>query len=369
MNLKYLLSGICLSGLLICGKYKGESSLKETFKESFLIGAALNSSQYTAQDSKAVGLIRTHFNSITPENILKWESVHPEPGIYNFSEADQFVGFGQKENMFIIGHTLIWHSQLPAWVVSSSSPKDSIVVMNRIKEHISTVVGRYKGKIKGWDVVNEALEEDGSLRKSDYLKVFGKSYLKKSFEFAALADPGAELYYNDYNIELPAKRAGALKLIKELKDAGIKIDGVGIQAHWGLGLPSLEDIETSIVQYSELGVKVMFTEMDISVLKNPWEVQGADVSQNFAYDAKMNPYPDELPDSIQILLAERYKAIFKIFNKHKDKISRVTFWGVEDGHSWLNNWPIQGRTNYPLLFDRNYKPKPAYKAVLESINQ
>jgi endo-1,4-beta-xylanase len=371
MKLKYFLIGGLLIILLIHAKFNNseQSSLKTVFKNNFLIGSALNSSQYTREDLQAVRLIRTQFNSITPENILKWESIHPEPGTYDFSGADKFVAFGVEENMFIIGHTLVWHSQLPGWVVSTSSPKDSVVVMARMKEHISTVVGRYKGKIKGWDVVNEALEEDGSLRKSDYLRVLGESYLQKAFEFAAQADPAAELYYNDYNIEYTAKRAGAIKLVKKLKDKGVKIDGIGIQGHWGLNSPTLEEIETSIVQFSELGVKVMITELDVSVLKNPWDMRGADVSKNFEQDKKLDPYTEGLPDSIQHLLTERYQAIFRIFNKHKDKISRITFWGVQDGESWLNNWPIKGRTNYPLLFDRNYKPKPAYEAVLKTLNK
>jgi endo-1,4-beta-xylanase len=372
MKLKsFVLAGIIIV-LFVYWKFNKENhgeSLKTTFKDNFLIGAALNSSQFMREDYQAEKLIRTQFNSISPENVMKWESIHPEQQNYNFTSADKYVEFGLEENMFIIGHTLVWHSQLPAWVVSGSSPKDSAIVLNRIKEHISTVVGRYKGKIKGWDVVNEALEEDGTLRKSDYLRVLGESYIKKAFEYAALADPKAELYYNDYNLEIPAKREGAIRLIKKLKAKGVKVDGIGMQGHWGLTFPTLEEIEKSIVLYSELGVKVMITEMDISVLKNPWDFNGADVSQKFEEDDKLNPYPKELPDSVQALLAERYKSIFQIFYKHRDKISRVTFWGVNDGQSWLNSFPISNRTNYPLLFDRNYKPKPAYFAVLSAINK
>jgi endo-1,4-beta-xylanase len=371
MKLKGLLTAGIIFTLFVYCKVNKENheSLKTAFKNNFLIGAALNSSQFMRDDYQSEKLIKTQFNSISPENVLKWESIHPQPQDYNFSSADKYVEFGLTENMFIIGHTLIWHSQLPAWVVSGSSPKDSAIVLNRIKEHISTVVGRYKGKINGWDVVNEALEEDGTLRKSDYLKVLGESYIQKAFEYAALADPGAELYYNDYNLEIPAKREGAIRLIKKLKAKGARVDGIGMQGHWGLSYPSLEEIEKSIVLFSELGVKVMITEMDISVLKNPWDFNGADVSQHFEEDDKLNPYPKGLPDSVQALLTERYKSIFQIFNKHSDKISRVTFWGVNDGQSWLNGWPIRNRTNYPLLFDRNYKPKPAYYAVLSTINK
>jgi endo-1,4-beta-xylanase len=372
MKLKSLLIAGITFTLFVYWKFNKEEkheSLKTAFKNHFLIGAALNTSQFMRNDYQAEKLIKTQFNSISPENILKWESIHPQPQEYNFSGADKYVEFGLEENMFIIGHTLIWHSQLPGWVAASSSPKDSSIVLKRIQEHISTVVGRYKGKINGWDVVNEALEEDGTLRKSDYLRVLGESYIQKAFEFAAVADPETELYYNDYNLVLPAKREGALRLIKSLKAKGVRVDGIGMQGHWGLTYPSLEEIEKSIVLFSESGVKVMITEMDISVLKNPWDYNGADVSKKFEEDSRLNPYPNGLPDSVQTLLAERYKSIFKIFNKHHDKISRVTFWGVNDEQSWLNSWPVRNRTNYPLLFGRNYKPKPAYHAVLSTVNK
>ena len=174
--------------------------------------------------------------------------------------------------------------------------------------------------------------------------------------------------YNDYNLCNPKKREGALRLIKDLQESGTKIDAVGIQAHWQLNSPSLEEIEKSIIAYHNLGVKVMFTELDVSPLPNPWELVGAVVEQDFKKlegDPTMNPYPVELPEDIQIKLADRYENIFKLFLKHKDKISRVTFWGLTDKHSWLNNFPIRGRTNYPLLFDRNYQPKKAYKRILK----
>ncbi|MCL4126903.1 UNVERIFIED_CONTAM: hypothetical protein GTU68_028836 [Idotea baltica] len=238
---------------------------------------------------------------------------------------------------------------------------------NYIEDHINTVAGRYKGRIDGWDVVNEALNEDGSLRESIFLKIMGERYLELAFKMTEKADPNAELYYNDYNMWKPEKRAGAVKMIKKLKSNGVKIDGVGMQAHWSIEGPPLQEIEKSIIAYSELGIKVMFTELDITVLPNPWDLNGAAVEQNyerFEGDPKMNPYPNGMPDSIKTKLSNRYQDIFKLFSKHNDKISRVTFWGVSDGNSWLNNWPIKGRTNYPLLFDREYNPKKAYYDVL-----
>lgn len=213
-------------------------------------------------------------------------------------------------------------------------------------------------------MVNEALDEDGSLRKSPFLKIGGEGFIEKAFAFAHEANPMAELYYNDYNLVNADKRDGAIRIIKDLQSKGIKIDGVGIQAHWGLGYPSLKEIETAIEMFGALGVKVMFTELDISVLPSPWHMPTADVSVRFENSPTMNPYPNGLPDSVQTKLADRYAEVFHLFNKHSDKISRVTFWGLHDGVSWKNNFPIRGRTDYTLLFDRDLKPKKAYHAVL-----
>jgi endo-1,4-beta-xylanase len=213
--------------------------------------------------------------------------------------------------------------------------------------------------------VNEALNADGSLRESNFLKIAGEGYIEKAFEFANEADPVAELYYNDYNMTEPAKRAGAIDLIKKLQQKGIRIDGVGLQAHWGLDYPSLKHIEESINDYVALGIKVMFTELDISVLPSPWRMPSADISIRFENNETMNPYVNGMPDSIDVALAKRYKNIFALFNKHQDKISRVTFWGLHDGDSWKNGFPIKGRTDYPLLFDRDLKPKKAYAEVVD----
>jgi endo-1,4-beta-xylanase len=340
-------------------------TLKTAFKNDFLMGAALGSEYILEKNATANRLIKSEFNSITPENIMKAEVIHPEKGRYDFSMADKFVAYGQKNKMYIVGHTLVWHSQLTKYA-NEITNADSL--RKFMRDHILTVAGRYAGKVNSWDVVNEALNEDGTMRESIFYKQLGDGYIKEAFDLAAKADPKAKLYYNDYNIEQPAKRAGAIALIKKLKASGTKIDGVGIQGHWSLLGASIEEIEATIIAFSELGVKVAFTELDFTVIPNPWDLKGAEVNQSFASfegDPKMNPYPKSLPDSVQKALTKRYEDIFKLFLKHKDKISRVTFWGVNDGHSWLNGWPIKGRTNYPLLFDRDYLPKPAYRAVLK----
>lgn len=343
-------------------------SLKNNFKDSFYIGSALNQDQILGQDKKSLKIVKNQFNTITPENCMKWLLLEPEQGNFDFTLADKFVNFGLDNKMHIVGHTLVWHSQLPDFVKKTTNAD---ILNERIKNHINLVVKRYKGKINTWDVVNEALNEDGSYRESIFFNLLGENFIEDAFSLAAKADPEAELVYNDYNLCKESKRNGAVRLIQNLKGKNIKVDGVGIQAHWQLTTPSLKKIEESIIAFSELGVKVMFTELDISVLPSPWDLQGAEISQNFKEfegDKKMNPYPDKLPDSIQNQLAKRYEDIMKLFLKHQDKISRVTFWGVTDKNSWLNDWPIKGRTNYPLLFDKNYKYKKAYHSILNLKN-
>jgi endo-1,4-beta-xylanase len=340
---------------------KEEPTLKSAYSGDFLIGSALGTTHINGTIPEANELIKNQFAVYTPENVMKSQEIHPGWDEYNFDLADKLIALGEKNNVPVVGHTLIWHSQLSPFITKNISP-DSLKLF--MKNHISTVAGRYNGKILGWDVVNEALNEDGTLRKSIFLEKLGEQYLIDAFKLAQEAAPSAELYYNDYNNEQPKKREGTIKLVKMLQAAGAKIDGVGIQGHWSInGLP-LKEIEESIIAYHELGLKVMFTELDITVLPNPWDLKGAEVSQNFEGSPFMNPYPDGLPDDVSQKLANSYESLFKLFLKHKDKVSRVTFWGVNDGHTWLNNWPIKGRTNYPLLFDRNYQPKKAYQAVM-----
>lgn len=339
-----------------------ERSLKTAYQTDFLIGTALNQTHIFEKNEKADRLIKREFNAITAENVMKSVVIHPEHNRYDFEAADRFVAYGQKNKLYIVGHTLIWHSQLSPFAGKINSA-DSLKLF--MADHIKRVAGRYSGKIDSWDVVNEALNEDGTLRQSIFFNKLGEGYIKAAFDLAARADPKAALYYNDYNIEQPAKRAGAIALIKKLQASGTKIDGVGIQGHWRLSDNNLKNIEDAIIAFSALGIKVAFTELDISVLPNPKNLNGADLGQRFEGKSAINPYRESLPDSVQKALAKRYEAIFKIFLKHREKISRVTLWGVDDGHSWLNGWPVAGRTNYPLLFDRTLEPKKAYEAILK----
>jgi endo-1,4-beta-xylanase len=334
--------------------------LKDEFTNKYKIGTALSREQIIGKLTHVLPFVNQQFNAITPENSMKWERIHPKPDVYDFEAADALVEFSNKNNHFITGHTLVWHSQVPDWVFEhkDGTPLNRTELLQRMEAHINAVAGRYAGKIDAWDVVNEALNEDGSLRKSKWSTIIGDDFIDQAFIMAAKAAPKAKLYYNDYNLYKPEKRNGVINLVKRLQSKGIKIDGVGMQAHYSLTTPDFNEVEDSIKAYSDLNVKVLITELDISVIPFPDENNmGADVSLNFDLQAKFNPYPNSLPASVENELGERYKALFKIFNKHQEVIERVTFWGVSDSQTWRNDWPMKGRTDYPLLFDRQLKTK------------
>jgi endo-1,4-beta-xylanase len=361
---------IVLIGAIRCFAGANVPALKDVFAKMFLIGVAVNDDVVSGNDSQVAAIVEKQFNSITPENVMKWQFIHPEPNKYNFEPADRFVAFGEKNKMFIVGHTLIWQNQIPGWAFRDDSNnllgRDAMLA--RMKDHIFTVMGRYKGRVNGWDVVNEALNDAGPLHKSKWVETVGPDYVQKAFEYAHEADPNAELYYNDFSLDKPAKREACVRLVKDLKAKGLRIDGVGIQGHWALDYPSREDIERFINAFAALGVKVMVTELDIDVLPSATQYMGADINVRFELQTKLNPYVNGLPDEVQKKLADRYAELFAILLEHKDTISRVTLWGVYDKTSWLNNWPVKGRTSYPLLFDRNYQPKPAFDAVIKVVN-
>jgi len=365
---------ILLAFVLIAGiptTIFAQTTLKDAYKAYFRIGAALNPGHYNETDAIGSMLVKQHFNTVTPENDMKWERIHPRPDAgpagYSFEAADKYVEFGEKNKMFIIGHCLVWHSQVPRWVFQDAEgkPLERDALLQRMREHILTVVGRYKGRVHGWDVVNEALNEDGTLRKSQWLNIIGEDYIAKAFEYAHEADSNAELYYNDYNLDYEAKCKGAVELVRKLKQQGLRVTAVGTQSHHKIDRPSLQQIDDSLKAFKELGVKVAVTELDVDLLPAVTRQPTADVSIRAQATAESNPYVSGLPEEMQTALAKRYAEIFGVFLKYRDVLTRVTFWGVTDRFSWLNNFPAQGRTNYPLLFDREGKPKPAYDAVLQ----
>lgn len=344
-----------------CSAPKAEQALHfhEAFADKFFIGTALNTAQIAGGDTVSMAVVRQHFNAIVPENCMKSENIQPHEGVFDFELPDKFVAFGEANNMHINGHTLIWHSQTPRWFFVDSLKNDVSreVMIQRMRDHIFTVVGRYKGRVHTWDVVNEAVMDDGTLRPSKFLEIIGEDYLQLAFQFANEADPEAKLYYNDYSMAIPAKREGVVNMVKNLQAAGVQIDGIGMQGHVGLESPSLEEFEKSIVAFSDLGVKVLITEWDMTVLPSPWENTGADIANRFVYRPEMDPYRAGLPADVAAQFNERALGFFKLFVKYQDQIDRVTFWGVNDAQSWKNDWPIKGRMDYTLLFDRNNQPK------------
>lgn len=370
--------------LALCAAFTSANAqtLKETVGQKMLIGTALNVRQVNGMDPKGLDIVKQHFNCVVAENCMKPEELHPSPDKWTWEDADKLVAFAQANNIKVNAHTLVWHSQTPMWFffkdnkmpegfrpfghrggMDKSLLKSREEMLAFLKDYIFTVAKHFKGKVVGWDVVNEAFEDDGSLRNSLWRQTIGDDFIEKAFEFAHEADPDAQLYYNDYSMSKPAKVKGVCDYVRNMQKKGIRIDGIGMQSHNGLDYPDLDEYDKAITEFASLGVKVMFTELDINVLPNPQQHNGADISQNFELRKELNPYPDGLPKAKQKELEKRYLALFKIYKKHEKDIARITLWGVTDGDSWLNGWPVRGRTNYPLLFDRDYKAKPVVKKI------
>lgn len=366
-NVKLLLAGMAIT-MAACSPQKQaeEPTLKDVFKDKFLIGTAMNTWQVAGMDTAAQNVVKKHFNSIVAENCMKCEVIHPEENRYDFTSADSLVAFGEANEMTIIGHCLIWHSQCAPWFWVDDKGKfvTPEVLKQRMKDHIHTVVGRYKGRIHGWDVVNEAIVEDGSYRNSPFYQILGEEFIPLAFQYAHEADPDAELYLNDYGMNVSGRRDTYVKIIKNLQERGLCIDAIGMQGHMGMDYPSFDEFEESLLAYAGTGIKVMITELDMSAL--PSVNFSANITDTVAFRKSLNPYTEELPDSASQVWNNRMKDIFNLFLKHADKITRVTAWGVTDKDSWKNDFPVKGRTDYPLLFDRNYEPKPFIK---EMINQ
>lgn len=358
--------------LLCCVQAKSTSddknpSLKNALDGKFYIGTALNLNQIQGRDTASLKIVKDQFAAIVAENCMKSMYMQPKEGEFFFDDADKFVELGEQNQLFVTGHCLIWHSQAPSWFFTDDKGKDVSpeVLKERMKNHITTIVNRYKGRIKGWDVVNEAILDNGEFRKSKFYEILGEEFIPLAFQYAHEADPDAELYYNDYNEWLNEKRDAIVNLVKTLKEKGIRIDGVGMQGHVGLDSPTLADYKAAIDAYTALGVKVMITEFELSALPSPRFNVGANISDTEAYRKEMNPYVEALPDSVSDIWSKRMLEYFTLFLDNSDKVSRVTMWGVTDGNSWKNNFPMRGRTDYPLLFDRNYKAKPVVQSIID----
>ncbi|MCR5696323.1 MAG: endo-1,4-beta-xylanase [Marinilabiliaceae bacterium] len=335
-------------------------ALRKYIPEPILIGAAVNQWQVAGTCDKVESeVLANNFNCITPENCMKSEVIVPEKDKYDFSLADEFVNYGVQHNMVIIGHALIWHSQLAPWFCYDDAGNfvSADTLKQRMRNHIFTVMNRYKGKIHGYDVVNEAIEDDGSYRQSPFYNILGEEFIDYAFQCAQEADPNAELYYNDYSMNKVGKRNTVCELVKRLKSKGIRIDAVGLQSHMGLDFPNFEEFETSVAAFINAGTRVQFTEVDLSVLPNPYNLEGAAVESDFEYSLDKDPYRESVPDSVKTQWNERMAQFFGIVNKYAEHVNRVTFWGVTDEKSWKNDWPIRGRKDYALPFARDGKLK------------
>jgi len=342
------------------------STLRDAAAGHFLIGGAVNPDVVRGGDAPAQRIVREHFNTLTPENALKWKALERTPGKYDFRVADEFVDFATRAGAKAIGHTLVWHQSTPDWILTTpdGAPVTPEVARERLRHHIHTVVGRYRGRIFGWDVVNEAFLGDGRLRDHPWYKILGNDALIEAFRAAHEADPDAELYYNDYGLWDDAKRARAIALVRDLRARGLRIDAVGMQEHITLEGPTVERMRAALADFAAAGIPVLITELDVSVLPRPRTLLHADVSQLLAADPSLDPYRDGLPPEQQEKLARRYAEVFALYLEFPGHVRRVTFWGVTDRATWLHNWPVRGRRDHPLLFDTQGAPKPAFEAVL-----
>ena len=330
-------------------------TLKEAYASYFPIGVPVSPWALKTDEAR---LILEQFNSMTAENDMKMGLLQPRENAYNWRDADSIVAFARRHGLKLRGHTLLWHNQAPSWIFTNSSG-DTVtrdVLLGRLKAHITTVVQRYKGTIYAWDVVNEAISDrrDEYLRPSAWLKIIGPDYIAKAFQYAHEADPAALLFYNDYNEISPIKRAKIIRLVKDLKDAGIPIHGIGLQAHWAINEPSRQVLEETLQQFSTLGLKLQITELDISVYPKEH-----DARERKTEDANTSFTPEKEKAQLEV-----YKMCFELFRKYKDQISSITFWNISDRRSWLDDFPVHGRKDYPLLFDKNLKPKKAFFEVV-----
>ncbi len=346
LNIIILLNLLCLIHLVYCSDNGSQiPSLYGVYKDYFPIGTAVEPGQLFGSEGE---IVDSHFSGITPENVLKPDHVEPMEGVFNFDGPDAIVNYAQKHSKLVRGHVLVWHQQEPKWFFIGSDGKKASrnLLLKRMETYIKTVVGRYKGKIYAWDAVNEAIDskESDGYRRSDWFYIIGEDYIEKAFRFAHEADPNAKLFYNDYDTTEGDKEYQIYSMLKNLLDDGVPVNGIGMQFHINLDKPALSEIEDSIKLFRKLGLEIHITEMDMSL--NP---SGAltTVSENQL-----------------IRQAKRYHDVMEIFKANKDIIRNVTFWGFNDWHTWLFNFPMN-RSEWPLLFDKDLKPKYSYWALVD----
>ena len=360
------LGGLAFAKLQAIAEAQQATGLAAAWKNAFRIGVAVSNQALEGKADAQLDLIAREFNSVTAENAMKWGVIRPDGVNWQWERADRLVEFANRHEMDVVGHTLVWHSQVPngIFVDADRKPVSRDALLATMQEHIEGLVGRYKGRVWAWDVVNEAIDEGTGWRRSPWFNIIGEDYMERAFRFAHAVDRKAKLLYNDYNMDNSGKRDFLVKVLRGYLDRGVPVDGVGTQSHVGLTYPDLEEWERTIATYAGMGLKVHVTELDVDVLPTPADT-GADVVNRAAYSRENDPWREGLPDEIQQKLADRYEQLFRILLRYRKHVERVTFWGLHDGISWKNDFPVPGRTNYPLLFDRDMKPKPAYQRLMK----
>ena len=363
-GMKTSLKALVVSSAVVGAAFAVYGGVKDAYEGRFAVGAALTTNVYMGGENREARIVAANFSSITSENEMKPEALQPREGEFHWDVADRFVEFGERHGMKIIGHCLVWHNQTPEWFFRNpdGTKADRETLIARMRAHIHAVVGRYKGRVHGWDVVNEAFDDGGNLHPSPWRDGIGDDFIELAFRFAHEADPDAELYYNDFNMFMPAKAAGVIDMARRFRAKGIRIDGIGLQSHNGLGGPAVEQYEATIQSIGREGLKAMVTELDVSVLPSAWGLS-ADIKALHDYEEKYNPYVKGCPADVLEAQARRYAELFAMYLRNADVIDRVTLWGVTDATTWFNNYPMPGRTDYPLFFDKDCKAKPCAKAV------
>ena len=333
----------------------GQIKLKERYRDYFTIGAAITP---MAMRSEEKLLIESQFSGITAENAMKMGPIHPQEFRFNWGPADSLVAFATRNHLRMRGHTLVWHSQTPKWLFEEEDGKqvNKEILLQRIHDHIDSVVGRYKGKIYAWDVVNEAISDQANefYRSSPFYQICGEEYIEKAFQWAHAADPDALLFYNDYNEIDPVKRKKIIEMVTRLRAKGVPIHGIGLQAHWSIFSPSEQVLENTLEDFSRVGLPLHITELDISVYKKEGRRDRIPSDSLTAYTPER--------EALQVVMYER---IFAAFRKYRSSIRSVTFWNISDRRSWLDNYPVVGRKDHPLLFDAALHPKKAFYKVIQ----
>ena len=389
-NMKKILSLVLVAVVCLGCKETAEvQSLQEAYKDYWRTGVSVNQWEVQAEDSVKEGvsysgavsldqtadypLIAQHFGWVVPENCMKCEVIHPEEDRYDFTLADQLVEKALANGQQVIGHCLIWHAQCAPWffVDKEGNQVTAEVLKQRMHDHIFTILDHFRGKVVGWDVVNEAFNDDGTLRQSKFYEILGEEFIPLAFQYAHEADSTVELYYNEYSMNKPAKLKGVLDFFRPLVAEGLPIQGIGMQGHLMLDTEDdyISQYEHSIQQIAALGLKTQFTELDLSVLPNPYNFGGANIAANFEYREELDPYRDSLPAEMQEKADAFWVDFYKMLIRNHEHVLRVNFWCFNDANSWRNDWPVKGRTEYATLFDRQSQPKPTVQKLIDLVKE